>query len=106
MMILPTSPDESSRSLAAIEDELARLDRREAQLQAALDDVEHDMRRCNDEMERAGWRSAEAEARGSMLAESRRAIVDDRESTRVRRAELTECLVSIAQGLDEAVKDD
>lgn len=64
------------------------------------------MRRCNDEMERAGWRSADAEARGSMLAESRRAIVDDRELNRARRAELVERLTSIEQRLDEGVKDD
>lgn len=94
------------RSLSAIEDEITRLDRREAQLQSALDDVEHDIRRCNDEMERAGWRSLEAEARGSMLAESRRAIVDDRETNRVRRTELTERLASIKQRLNEGVEDE
>lgn len=105
-MTFPTSPDEDSRSLCAIEDELARLDRREAQLQAALDDVEHDMRRCNDEMERAGWRSAEAEARGSMLVESRKAIVDDQALNRVRRAELLERWSAIEKGLDEGAKND
>ena len=105
-MKLPTSQDELARSLCAIEEELTRLERREAQLQSALDDVEHDMRRCSDEMERAGWRSADAEARGSLLEESRRAIVDDRELNRRRCAELNECLAEIKQRLGEDVEHD
>jgi predicted nucleic acid-binding Zn-ribbon protein len=89
-MNLPTSSDDL-RDLAAIQAELDRLEKQDAELQSALDDVEHDTRRCNDALERAGWRSGEAEARSAWLAESRRAIVDDREKNRVLRAQLTEC---------------
>ncbi|GMQ75453.1 MAG: hypothetical protein BMS9Abin01_0703 [Gammaproteobacteria bacterium] len=88
-MNLPTSSDDLP-GLAAIQAELDRLEKRDAELQSALDDVEHDTRRCNDALERAGWRSGEAEARSAWLAESRRAIVDDREKNRVLRAQLTE----------------
>lgn len=70
------------QDLAAIQAELDRLEKRDAELGAALEDIEHESRRCNDARERAGWRSGEAEARGGLLAESRAAIVADREALR------------------------
>ena len=90
-MTLPTSSDDL-RGLAKIQAELDRLEKQDAELQSALDDVDHETRRCNDALERAGWRSGEAEVRTAMLAESRKAIVDDREKNRARRAQLTERL--------------
>jgi septal ring factor EnvC (AmiA/AmiB activator) len=105
-MNLPTSSAELMRDLAAVQAELAQLDRRDAQLQSALADVEHDIRRCNDKLERAGWRSVEAEALGGLLVESRVAIVDDRDKIRKRRAQLTERLTAIRKRLDEDARDD
>ena len=72
--------------------ELARLEQRAAELDAALDDVEHDTRRCNDALERAGWRSSKAEARARLLAESRQAIIADRERIGALRRQLCERL--------------
>ena len=92
--------------LAAIQAELDRLQKRDVELQSALDDVEHDTRRCNDALERAGWRSGEAEARSAMLAESRRAIVDDREKNRALRAQLTERLALVRNRLNDNEHDD
>jgi predicted nucleic acid-binding Zn-ribbon protein len=104
-MNLPTSSDDL-RGLAAIQVELDRLEKRDAELQSALDDVEHDTRRCNDALERAGWRSGEAEARSAMLGESRRAIVDDREKNRALRAQLTERLALVRIHLNQNEHDD
>ncbi len=104
-MNLPTSSDDL-RDLAAIQAELDRLEKRDAELQSALDDVEHDTRRCNDALERAGWRSGEAEARSAWLSESRRAIVDDREKNRALRAQLSERLALVRMRLNENEHDD
>lgn len=104
-MELPESSDELEREVASIRAELAQLDRRDAQLRSALEDVEHDLRRCNDSLERSGWRSTEAEARNLLLRESRRAIVDDRDMIRARRARLTERLNTIRHRLDEGGHD-
>ena len=98
----PVSLEELRRDLAAIEAELVVLDRRDAQLRSALEDVEHDTRRSNDALERAGWCSAEAETRGTLLAENRDAIVDDRERNRVRREILIERLGAVRQRLNES----
>lgn len=91
-MNLPTASGDPLQDLEAIQAELDRLEKRDAALRSALEDVEHDTRRCNDALERAGWRSGEAEARGSLLAESRKAIVADREEILELRRRLTERL--------------
>lgn len=95
------SLEEFRRESAAIEAELLVLARRDAQLQSALEDVEHDARRSNDALERAGWRSIQAETRGALLAENRGAIVDDRKRIRLRRESLDERLKQIRQRLKE-----
>ena len=100
-MDLPESSEELVQELAKTEAELAELDRREVQLQSALDDVEHDLRRCNDALERSGWRSVEAQARNTLLTQSRTAIVGDRDRIRDRRARLSEHLTLIRQRLNE-----
>ncbi len=100
-MNAPASTEALRRDLAAIETELIDLDRRDAQLQSALEDVEHDARRSNDALERAGWRSIQAETRGALLAENREAIVDDRKRIRLRRESLDERLKEIRQRLKE-----
>ncbi len=105
-MNLPTLSGDLSRDPAAIQAELDRLEKRYAELQAALDGVEHDARRCNDALERVGWRSGEAESRSAVLVESRRAIVDDRERNRVLYARLTERLVLIRKHLNENTHND
>lgn len=87
MKLLATS-GESLQDPKAIQAELDRLEERDAELRSALEDVEHESRRCNDALERAGWRSSEAEARGSLLAESREAIVADREELQELRRRL------------------
>ena len=51
-------PGDPLQELESIQSELDRLERRDAELRAALDDVEHDALRCNDALERSGWRSA------------------------------------------------
>ncbi|MCK5364674.1 MAG: hypothetical protein KAR22_16980 [Gammaproteobacteria bacterium] len=81
--------------------ELDRIEKRDAELRSALEDVEHDSRRCNDALERAGWRSGKAESRSAMLAESRRAIVDDRERIRALHVQLTERLTLLRKRLNE-----
>lgn len=101
-----TSSDDLTRDLAAIQAELDRLEKRDAELQSALDDVEHDIRRCNDVLERAGWRSGEAEARSAWLAESRGAMADDREKNRALRAQLTERLALVRKRLNKNEHDD
>jgi septal ring factor EnvC (AmiA/AmiB activator) len=102
----PISSHELVREMAATRAELAQLDRRDAQLQSALHDIEHDLRRCNDSLERSGWRSIEAETRNVLLVESRRAILDDRDLIRARRVQLTERLNTIMHRLDEGGHDD
>ena len=97
----PMPSHELSRSLAAVQAELDRVEKRDAELRMALADVEHDGRRCNDALERAGWRSGKVEVRGAMLAESRRAIVDDRERNRAMRAQLIERLTLLQKRLNE-----
>jgi predicted nucleic acid-binding Zn-ribbon protein len=87
-MKLPTASGEPLQDLEAIQAELDRLEKRDAELQSALEDVEHESRRCNDAQERAGWRSGEAEARGGLLAESRAAIVADRQELQELRRRL------------------
>ena len=102
----PTSSGDLPRDLAAIQAELDRLEKRGAELRSALDDVEHDSRRCIDALERAGWRSGGAEARSAMLAESRGAIVDDWKKNRALRAQLTERLALVRKHLNENKHDD
>jgi predicted nucleic acid-binding Zn-ribbon protein len=87
MKLLGTS-DEFLQDPKAIQAELDRLEERDAELRSALEDIEHESRRCNDALERAGWRSSEAETRGSLLAESREAIVADREELQELRRRL------------------
>lgn len=87
--------------LAAIQAELDRLEKRDADLETALDEVEHDSRRCADALERVGWRSDKAEARGVMLAESRAMILADREKIRALYAKSTERLNEIQKCLKQ-----
>lgn len=89
------------REMDAIEVELAELDRRDAQLRSALGDLEHDLRRCTDALERAGWHSGEGEARHGMLSENRKAIDSDRALIRTKRAQLRERLQSIQKRMTE-----
>ena len=91
---------------AAIEAELATLGRQEIELRSALNDVEHDMRRCNDALERLGWSSREEETRRDLLLESRASIVRDRETIRDRRTGLEERLANILRRLNEETCDD
>lgn len=85
----PTAPSEElGRELASGQAELARLEKRDAELEAALADLEHDARRCSDALERSGWRSGETEARSAMLAEAVRSIKRDREENRRLRRQL------------------
>ena len=104
-MNFPASSDELSRVLAAVQAELDGLEKRDAELRSALADVEHDSRRCNDALERAGWRSGETESRSAVLAESRRAIVDDRERNRALHGQLSERLALLRKLLNDAVHD-
>lgn len=94
------------RDLETIRAELERVEARDAELQSALDGVEHDARRCNDALERAGWRSAEAETRSRLLAESRDAIVADRERLRTERQRLEERLARTRERLQGKKGDD
>ena len=105
-MNLPILSDDLSRDIAAIQAELERLEKRDAELHSALDDVEHDTRRCNDALERAGWRSGEAEACSTWLAESRRAIVDDREKNRELHGQLAKRLALVRKRLNENAHSD
>lgn len=97
-------PDDLSRNLAAVQAELDRIEKRDAELRSALAEVEHDGRRCNDALERAGWRSGKAEARGAMLAENRRAIVHDRDRNRALHRQLSERLALLQKPLDQTVR--
>ena len=97
----PTPPNTLSCDLDDIRAKLDRLEQRDAELRSAQADVEHDGRRCNDALERAGWHSRKVEARGAMLAESRRAIVDDRERNRAMHAQLIERLALLQKRLNE-----
>jgi septal ring factor EnvC (AmiA/AmiB activator) len=103
-MSSPMPPDELSGNLAAVQAELDRIEKRDAELRSALAEVEHDGRRCNDALERAGWRSGKAEARGAMLAENRRAIVDDRDRNRALHGQLSERLALLQKRLDEILR--
>jgi chromosome segregation ATPase len=105
-MELPPTSIGLHEERAAIETELATLERREIELRSALHDVEHDMRRCNDALERLGWSSAEDETRRDLLLESRASIVRDRETIRDRCAELERRLMKIRQRFDEDTCDD
>jgi chromosome segregation ATPase len=87
MKLLGTS-GESLQDPKAIQAELDRLEERDAELRSALEDIEHESRRCNDALERAGWHSSEVEGRRSLLAESREAIVADREELQATRRRL------------------
>lgn len=101
----PTSPA-LQRERAVIEAELETLGRRDAELRSALDDVEHDMRRCNDALERIGWSSREEEARRDLLRDNRAVIAREREMIGERRAQLVKRLSAIEQRLDEEIRDD
>jgi ABC-type transporter Mla subunit MlaD len=90
------------QAIAATRSELDGLVKHEAQLETALDDLEHESRRCNDALERSGWRSATAEARGAMLAENRAVIVLEREKIRTLRAQLSERLELLESRLHDA----
>ena len=105
-MNVPTPTDDLSWDLATIQAELDKLEKRDAELQSALYDVEHDARRCSDALERSGWHSVEAESRSVMLAESRRAILDDREKNRALQTRLNERLALIRKRLIENERHD
>lgn len=100
-MSQPTATGELARDLEAARSELETVERRDAELRAALDDVDHDRRRCADALERSGWRSAPAEARGSILAENRRVIVADLERNEAARRELAARIAAIRERLKE-----
>ena len=101
LMDLPETFDELEQELATTRDELARLERHDAQLEIALDEIEHEMRRCSDALVRSGFRSVEAQSRGNLLEKSHGAIADDRDRIHARRAQLTERLAMIQRRLDE-----
>jgi chromosome segregation ATPase len=88
------------KELAAIKVELARLEKRNAELEAALDEIAHDSRRCNDALERAGWRSGNAEARDAMLTENRRLIETDLEKNQASYVKMTRRLEQIQKHLN------
>jgi len=89
-----------------MEAELATLERRDSELRSALQDIEHDMRRCNDGLERLGWSSRADEVRRNLLLENRTAVVRDRETIRDRCTELEKRLTRIRQKLDGDIFDD
>ena len=105
-MDFPPTSSGLRRERAEIESELATLERRELELRSAMYDVEHDMRRCNDALERLGWSSREDESRRDLLLERRASIVRDRETVRERSSELEARLTSIRQRLEEDICDD
>ena len=92
--------------MASGQAELARLEKRDAELGAALDDLEHDARRCADALERAGWRSGKTEARSAMLAEAVRSIKRDREENRRLRRQLGRRLALLRERAAESNPDD
>ena len=100
------SSEELGRELASGQAELARLEKRDAELEAALAQVEHDARRCSDALERAGWRSGEAEARSAMLAEAATSIKRDREENRKLRRQLGRRLALLRERAAESNPDD
>lgn len=102
----PRTQLELRRQQSAIETELTGLARRDAELRSALIDLEHDLRRCNDALERLGWSSRSDEARRDLLLESRAAISRDREKTADRFSELERRLARIRQRLVEDTRDD
>jgi len=101
-MTSPASSEALLQAIAAARSELDGLVKHDAQLANALDDLEHESRRCNDALERSGWRSATAEARGAMLAENRAAIALEREKIRTLRAQLSARLERLEKRLHEA----
>ena len=70
------------------DERLARLEREDAALEEALSQVSHDMRRCRDGLERAGWRSAALERRLRALEDERARLLADRERNRAQRRAL------------------
>jgi chromosome segregation ATPase len=98
----PTKSSALPGDLPSIRSALDRLQKLDAELRIALEDLEHESRRCNDAMERAGWRSGKAESRGALLTESRKAITLDLEKNQIHREQLTERLHLIQKGLKEA----
>lgn len=100
----PAAHAPSSRQ--AVRAELEQLDRRDAELAAALAEIEHEARRCNDALERTGWRSGESEARAGLLEESRRAIMADRESIATRRRALEKRLAGSGERPGDKDGDD
>ena len=105
-MSLPTEIGSLLRDRSRIRSELERLERRDAELRAALDDIDHDARRCRDALERTGWRSAQTEARGSLLEENRKAIVADLARNREERDALASRLDAVRERLQEQGRDD
>jgi len=102
----PSSSEALRRELAAGREELARLEKRDAELEAARADLEHEARRCSDALERAGWRSREAQERSELLAEGCRAIVRDREKNRALRRQLGRRLALLGKRAREVGVDD
>ena len=102
----PSSSEALRRELAAGRDKLARLEKRDAELEAALADLEHEARRCSDALERAGWRSREAQERSELLTEGCRAIVRDREKNRALRRQLHRRLALLRERAGEGGFDD
>jgi len=82
-----------------IQRELKRVKRLGEQLEYALDDVDHDVRRCSDALERLGGRSAELEQRMAVLQDNRRAILADQNENRAACRELTRRLASVERRL-------
>ncbi len=98
----PTGNEELSRELTGIQAEIQRLDDYEAQLRAALAEIEHHARRCNDALERAGWRCGEAEAQDSSLADNHRLTTRDLRKIRAQRARLADRLIPLRRRLGPA----
>ena len=70
------------------ESETQRLEAFCKQLVEAIDEFEHELRRCKDAMERAGGRSAEHERRMRKLLENRDMNIKELEKARQRIREL------------------
>ena len=64
--------------------ELEGVKRAGDQLEQALDEVAHELRRCRDALERDGWRSRRLEQRERELSERRRMLVEELERVRKR----------------------
>jgi septal ring factor EnvC (AmiA/AmiB activator) len=94
---MTTPKVEHDGDAGSVEAEMRRLDDVNAQLQSALDDLEHDMRRCTDALERAGWQSGELEGRMSTLRGNRRIIMDEQERNRGTHARLGQRLATLRE---------